>query len=57
MADPTGVLLSRKEIKCSAPRFPKVIMQSLATTPQERGGGCGGGRGMYHCIEVADDCH
>lgn len=37
VSDPPGMLLSGKEIKFSAPRFPKVIMQSLAKTIQERG--------------------
>lgn len=37
VSDPTGMLLSGKEIKFSAPVFPKVIMQSLAKTTQERG--------------------
>lgn len=37
VSDPTGMLLSGKEIKFSAPMFPKVIMQSLAKTTQERG--------------------
>ena len=36
VSDPTGMLLSGKEIKFSALRFPKVIMQSLAKTTQER---------------------
>lgn len=38
VSDPTGTLQSGKEIKFSAPRFPKVIMQSLDETTQEKGG-------------------
>lgn len=37
VSDPTGALQSGKEIKFSAPRFPKVIMQSLDETTQEKG--------------------
>lgn len=51
VSDPTGMLQSGKEIKFSAPRFPKVIMQSLAKTTQEKGGK------MYRCVEAADDYH
>lgn len=51
VSDPTGMLQSGKEIKFSAPRFPKVIMQSLAKTTQERG------KKMYCCVEAADDYH
>lgn len=51
VSDSTGMLLSGKEIKFSAPRFPKVIMRSLANTTQERG------KKKYHSLEVADDYH
>lgn len=53
VSDPTGMLRSGKKIKFSAPRFPKVIMQSLANTIQERKKKIE----MYHCLEVADDYH
>lgn len=55
VSDPTGMLLSGKEIKFSAPRFPKVIMQSLAKTTQERKQQQQ--NPPKNCIEVADDYH
>lgn len=51
VSDPTGVLQPGKEIKFSAARFPKVIMQSLDETTQEKG------KKKYHRVEAADDYH
>lgn len=37
VSDPNGMLLSEKEIKFSAPRFPKVTMQRLfKTVPKKK---------------------